>query len=65
MKNLTPRQAEVLRLAADGLTNAQIADALAIGPESVKSHLHVAYRKLGAANRTQAVTLARAAEYLR
>lgn len=65
MKNLTARQADVLRLAADGLTNAQIADRLSIGPESVKTHLHVAYKKLGAHNRAHAVSLARAAEYLR
>lgn len=64
MKSLTVRQIDVLRLAADGLTNAQIADHLGIGPESVKTHLHEAFRKLGAHNRAHAVSLARRAEYI-
>lgn len=64
MDPLTQRQLDVLRLAADGLTNRQIADRLEIGPESVKTHLHQSYKKLGAHNRTHAVSLARAAEYL-
>lgn len=60
---LTPRQVTVLRLAADGLTNAQIANRIGIGPESVKTHLHQAYKKLSAHNRAHAVTLARGLGY--
>ena len=65
MSTLTPRETETLRLAADGLTNEQIADHLDIGRETVKTHLHSAFVKLGAANWTHAVTLARAARYFR
>jgi DNA-binding CsgD family transcriptional regulator len=60
---LAPRQITVLRLAAEGLTNSQIAERLGIGPESVKTHLHVAYQKLEARNRAHAVTLARGLGY--
>jgi DNA-binding CsgD family transcriptional regulator len=63
-KVLTVRQIDVLRLAADGLTNQQIADRLEIGPETVKTYLHQAYVKLGANNRAHAVSLARRAEYI-
>jgi DNA-binding NarL/FixJ family response regulator len=55
---LTPRERDVLRLAADGLTNRQIADELGIGRESVKTLLERAFVKLGAANRTEAVSSA-------
>ena len=61
---LTPRQIAALRLASGGLTNTQIAERMGIGPESVKTHLHEAYRKLGASNRAHAVTLARGLGYL-
>lgn len=64
MKKLTERQVDVLRHAADGLTNQEIADRIGIGPESVKSHLYEAYKRLGAHNRMQAVNLARDAEYI-
>jgi len=53
--DLTPRELEVLRLAADGLTNAQIAGALGVTVHAVKFHLAESYRRLGVANRTQAV----------
>jgi DNA-binding NarL/FixJ family response regulator len=51
---LTPRELEVLGLAAEGRSNAVIADALRITEQTVKLHLSNTYRKLGAGNRTEA-----------
>ena len=51
---LTPREAEILRLAAEGHTNGRIARALWITEPTVKFHLSNTYRKLGVANRTEA-----------
>jgi DNA-binding NarL/FixJ family response regulator len=53
---LTPREREVLRTAAAGSTNSQIAAELGIGRETVKTLLERAYVKLGAVNRTEAVS---------
>src|SRR5215210_9085131 len=44
---LTPREADVLELLQDGATNAQIAHALTIGTETVRTHARNIYRKLG------------------
>ncbi len=52
---LTRREIEILRLIAAGLTNPQIADELVIGAATVKTHTLNIYRKLDAANRTQAI----------
>jgi DNA-binding CsgD family transcriptional regulator len=52
---LSPREAEVLDLAALGLTNQQIAARLQVTVHAVKFHLAGVYRKLGVANRTEAV----------
>jgi DNA-binding NarL/FixJ family response regulator len=56
---LTPRETEVLRLAADGLCNRDIADQLFVSERTVKFHLQNAYRKLGVGNRTAAAAAAR------
>ena len=53
---LTRRELEVLRLMADGLTNAHIADQLVISRATVKSHVSQVLRKLRAANRAEAVS---------
>lgn len=53
---LTPRERDVLRAASAGSTNAQIAAQLGIGRETVKTLLERTYVKLGAANRTEAVS---------
>lgn len=51
---LTERQVDVLRLVADGQTNAQIAQALGISESTVRYHLRRAFRRLDAAGRTEA-----------
>ena len=52
---LTPRELAVLRLASMGAQSSEVAKALDIGAETVRSHLKKAQTKLGARNRTQAV----------
>ena len=50
-KLLTPREAEIARFVAAGLSNKQIARKASIAEGTVKIHLHKAYQKLGIANR--------------
>jgi len=54
---LTPRELEVLKLLAAGLGNKEIASRLAISEHTVKFHVASIMGKLGAASRTEAVTL--------
>ena len=54
---LTAREIDVLHLMADGASNAAIGEALVISQATVKSHVRHILRKLGAANRTEAVSL--------
>ncbi len=58
LDRLTPREAEVLRLVAGGLSNTDIAKELFIGAETVKSHVGSMLAKIEARDRTQAVILA-------
>ena len=51
---LTPRELEILRLAADGKSNAEMAKALWVTEQTVKFHLSNVYRKLEVGNRTGA-----------
>jgi LuxR family maltose regulon positive regulatory protein len=57
---ITPRELQVLRLLADGASNAQLARELVVEQSTVKTHLMHLYGKLDAHNRTQAVARARA-----
>ena len=54
---LTAREREVLTLMADGLPNKTIAQRLGVSPHTVKFHAASLFAKLGAASRTEAVTL--------
>ncbi|GAA3847610.1 response regulator transcription factor [Saccharothrix violaceirubra] len=55
---LSPREIEVLRLVARGLSNAEIGRELFIGEATVKTHLLRVFNKLGVSDRTAAVTTA-------
>ena len=57
--SLTTREGEVLELLQDGRTNSQIAEALEIGIETVRTHARSIYRKLGVPSRRELARMAR------
>ncbi len=52
--NLSAREWEVLQHLAEGMTNAQIAEAMTVSENTVKFHLQNIFQKLGVSNRTEA-----------
>jgi DNA-binding CsgD family transcriptional regulator len=58
---LAPREKDVLRIAAVGATNVEIAAQLGLSPQTVKAYMRAAMRKLGVHNRTAALHAARLA----
>ena len=55
-RSLSPREREILKLIARGLSNADVARALSVSRATVRTHLEHIYEKLEVSNRTEAVT---------
>lgn len=55
-EGLSYREGEVIALITQGLSNAEIASSMYLSPNSVKSYIRSAYRKIGVARRSQAVS---------
>ena len=51
---LTPRELDVLKLVASGMTNAEAGQHLQLSVHAIKFHLAAIYRRLGVSNRTEA-----------
>ena len=58
MAALSAREVEVLQMIAYGSTNREVAEALRISPQTVKTYLERIFSKLGVSDRTRAVAVA-------
>jgi DNA-binding CsgD family transcriptional regulator len=65
LPGLTPREAEVARLAAAGSSNQEIATSLVISPRTVERHITNVLTKLGLRNRTELATVVHSADRVR
>ena len=54
---MSPQEQEIVRLAADGLTNRQIGERMFLSPRTIGAHLYHAFPKLGVTSRTQLARL--------
>ena len=54
---LTPRELDVLRLVAKGRTNKELASAMFVSEETVKTHMKALFQKLGVHDRTEAISV--------
>jgi two-component system, NarL family, response regulator DesR len=61
---LTPRESDVLRAAADGISTDQIGDLLSLSPTTVRNYLSNAIAKSGGRNRIDAIRIARNAGWI-
>lgn len=59
LRDLRPRERAILELYADDLTAAEIAELLVISPHTVRTHLKLAFRRLGVHSREEATSLVR------
>jgi DNA-binding NarL/FixJ family response regulator len=57
LADISPRQEEILRLVAEGLSNAEIARRLYLSESTIKQHLRKAYKTLGVESRIEAVSV--------
>ena len=57
-RNLTPRERDVLKLIASGMTNQEIGAELFLGIQTIKTHVTSILTKIGARDRTQAIITA-------
>jgi DNA-binding NarL/FixJ family response regulator len=56
--DLTEQEVRILKLMAEGMSNSEVAEALSVSRNTVKTHVHNIFAKLGVTDRTQAVILA-------
>jgi DNA-binding NarL/FixJ family response regulator len=61
---LTPREADVLRAAADGISTEQIGTVLRLPPTTIRNYTSNAITKVGARNRIDAIRIARNAGWI-
>jgi len=63
LATLTPRQLEILKLVAEGMTNAEVAQRLFLSEFTIKQHLRAAYKHLKVKNRTEAARIFRSSTW--